>query len=484
MILSDLLKQTETIEIKGDTGVFVSDICTDSRNASDKSMFVAVNGTLTNGHLFIDKAIAGGATSIVCEVFPDVISSNVTYIKIADTKKQLGYILSAFYNNPSSKIKIIGVTGTNGKTSTVTLLHRLFSICGMKSALLSTVINIIDQETIEATHTTPDAVQLYQLLNKMVEAECEYCFMEVSSHALEQDRVAGIDFAGAIFTNITHDHLDYHKTFDNYIKAKQKLFNNLSKDAFALTNNDDKNGLIITQNTKAEVHTYSLKSFSDFKCKIIESHFEGMLLHIDNTEMWTKFTGQFNAYNLLAVYSASQLLGLEKETAMAMISNMNAVNGRFQVMRSESGINAIVDYAHTPDALLNVLNTINDIKNDKQKVISVVGAGDDRDKTKRPIMGRIAAQKSDKIILTSDNPRSEDPTVIADEMKAGVEITDLKKVLTIIDRKEAIRTALHLAKPGDVVLIAGKGHEDYQIIKGVKSHFDDKEVIKEIFKEL
>lgn len=484
MKIAALINNIEYLKVLGEkTGTYVN-IQTDSRKIQQNDVFVAIPGTVTDGHAFIDKAIELGASCIVCEKLPDNILENVVYIQVKDSQIALGRMLSVHYGNPSSKLKIIGVIGTNGKTTTVTVLYNLFISLGYKTGLLSTVVNYINKKELEASHTTPDPVQLFSLLNEMVEAGCEYCFMEVSSHAIHQKRVEGIEFAGGVFTNITHDHLDYHKTFDEYLRVKKMFFDTLSPESFALVNNDDKNGEVMLQNTSASKYTYSLKSFSDFKCKILESGFSGMKLVIDGVEVWTRLIGQFNAYNLLGIYGAAILLGQDKNDVLVKLSSMEAVNGRFQVMTSKSGVNAIVDYAHTPDALVNVLNTINNIREQGQKIITVVGAGGDRDKTKRPVMGKYAAMKSDKVIITSDNPRSEDPSVIAEEMRRGVEIPDLKKVLTIIDRKEAIRTALHLAVKDDIVLVAGKGHENYQIINGVKSHFDDKEVIIEVFNEI
>ncbi len=391
---------------------------------------------------------------------------------------------AAFYNHPSRKLKLFGITGTNGKTTTATLLYLMVRRLGFRSGLLSTVRNYIDDLAIEATHTTPDAVQINKLLNDMVNAGCEYCFMEVSSHAIDQERVSGLHFAGGLFTNITHDHLDYHKTFAEYIKAKKKFFDELPAGSFALVNADDKNSGVMVQNTKARTQTFALQSVADFKVKIIESHFDGSMLSFDNRDVWTFYVGRFNAYNLLGVFATLYLLGFDKEEVLTALSEMKPVEGRFESYRSPNGITAIVDYAHTPDALLNVLNAINQIRSDDQHVITVVGAGGDRDKTKRPEMANIAALNSNKVILTSDNPRSENPVTIIEEMKAGVDAVNMKNVLAITDRKEAIRTACLLAKPGDVILIAGKGHETYQEIMGVKHHFDDREIINQLFNEL
>jgi len=483
-ILSDILKTVETIEIIGNTEVPVTSIVFDSRKVDLGCIFVAVKGTQTDGHTFIPGAVEKGAKAIVCESLPNDLNNEIVYIKVANSSKAVGQMAAAFYNYPSQKLRLVGITGTNGKTTTATLLYHLVRKLGYKAGLLSTVRNYIDDKIIDATHTTPDAVQMNRLMKQMLDAGCDYCFMEVSSHAIDQQRIAGLSFEGALFTNITHDHLDYHKTFAEYIKAKKKFFDDLHPESFALINTDDKNGRIMVQNTRARVKSYAVSSAADFKAKILESHFEGSLLEIDHTEIWTYFVGRFNAYNLLAVYSAASMLGFEKEQILQVISELKPVEGRFETIRSVNGITAIVDYAHTPDALLNVINSINQIRNDDQDLITVVGAGGDRDKTKRPEMAKIASENSNKTILTSDNPRSEDPNDILNDMKVGVDILNLKKVLSITDRKEAIRTACLLAKGGDIILIAGKGHETYQEIKGVKHHFDDREVINQIFNEL
>ena len=483
-VLSDILKSVKVTQVIGNTEMPVTDIVFDSRKVQLACLFVAVKGTQADGHDFIEQAIKKGAKAIVCEKLPVQKSDEIVFIKLDNSAKALGQLASAFYYTPSSKLKLVGVTGTNGKTTTVTLLYNLFKKLGYKVGLLSTVRNYIDDKVIDASHTTPDAVQINNLMRRMADYGCEYCFMEVSSHAIDQHRIAGLDFAGALFTNITHDHLDYHKTFAEYINTKKRFFDDLKPESFALINTDDKNGRVMVQNTKAKVKNYAVRSVADFKAKIIESHFEGSMLNIDNVDVWTYFVGRFNAYNILAVYASAVMLGFDKNEILTALSEMKPVEGRFETLRSLNGITAIVDYAHTPDALLNVLNAINQIRNDDQELITVVGAGGDRDKTKRPEMAKIASVNSDKVILTSDNPRSENPNAIIDDMKAGVDAENKKKVLSIVDRKEGIRTACLLAKQGDIILIAGKGHETYQEINGVKQDFDDREVIKQIFNEL
>jgi len=479
-----ILSAKDALEVIGNLDVMVNNLTFDSRQVAKGSCFIAVKGTQSDGHTFIDKAIELGATAIVCEVLPETKAKGVTYVKVKDTSEVLGIMATSFYDNPSQKLKLVGITGTNGKTTTVTLLYRLFNKLGFKSGLLSTVVNFIGDEEIPATHTTPDAIQLNKLLAQMVEAGCTHCFMEVSSHAIVQNRIAGLKFAGALFSNITHDHLDYHKTFEEYLKAKKRFFDLLPSDAFAIINIDDRNGRVMVQNTAAKVSSYSLRSMANFKCKVIENHFDGMLLNLDSIEVWTRLVGGFNAYNILAIYSAARLLGVERDTVLTELSSMTAVSGRFEHLKSPKGINVVVDYAHTPDALQNVIDTINEIKNPDNKLISVVGAGGNRDKTKRPVMAKVAVEGSGMVVLTSDNPRFEEPEDILKDMKAGIEPSMVGKVLTIVDRKEAIRTAYMLANAGDVVLVAGKGHENYQEIKGVKHHFDDKEVIQEIFNTL
>jgi UDP-N-acetylmuramoyl-L-alanyl-D-glutamate--2,6-diaminopimelate ligase len=481
--LEKIFKDIQIKSITGIKDISVKDIIIDSRFVSENSLFIAIKGTITDGHNYIQNSIEKGATVIVCEQLPAEINKNITYIQVKDSTFSTGLIASNFFDNPSEKLKLIGITGTNGKTTTATLLFNLVKSAGLRAGLISTVKNYINDEEIDSTHTTPDAISINKLLSKMVENNCDYCFMEVSSHAIVQNRITGLFFSGGVFTNITHDHLDYHKTFDNYIKAKKQFFDNLSENSFSLINSDDKNGRIMLQNTKSKTYTYSLHSVTDFKCKIVESNFDGMLLNIDGTELWTKLIGKFNAYNILAVYSTSELLGLPKEKTLVILSNLNSVTGRFQYVKSGNGVVAIIDYAHTPDALLNVLNTINEIKPHTCKLITVVGAGGNRDKSKRPVMAKIANELSDQVILTSDNPRFEKPEDILSDMKKGISLGSDNKLLTIIDRKEAIKTACLFARKGDIILIAGKGHENYQEINGIKQHFDDREIVQEIFKK-
>jgi UDP-N-acetylmuramoyl-L-alanyl-D-glutamate--2,6-diaminopimelate ligase len=483
-LLSDILYKARIEEVIGSTHIAISSVTFDSRKVKKDSLFIATRGTANDGHRFIDKAIELGANAIVCEEVPAYKKENVTYVKVLDSSLALGYIACNYYDNPSRKLKLVGVTGTNGKTTTVTLLFNLFRALGYSAGLLSTVQNKINNTIIPATHTTPDALSLNELLSDMVEQGCDYAFMEVSSHAVAQNRIAGVQFTGAVFTNITHDHLDYHITFDEYIKAKKKFFDTLSDSAFALTNKDDKNGLVMLQNTKAQKYTYSLQNVADYKCRIIENHLNGLLLNINNQEVWVKLIGTFNAYNVLAVYCVAHLLKQDPTNILTTLSNLNSVEGRFQYIKSNTGIIGIVDYAHTPDALKNVLQTISDIRTGNEQVITLVGCGGDRDAAKRPIMANIACQFSNKVILTSDNPRSEDPEEILNQMQKGIDPSDVKKTLRITDRKEAIRTACTLAKKGDIILIAGKGHEKYQEIKGVKYPFDDFEIFKENIKTL
>jgi UDP-N-acetylmuramoyl-L-alanyl-D-glutamate--2,6-diaminopimelate ligase len=480
----DILKSTVVKQIVGNDNVNISEICFDSRKVVPGSLFVAARGTQTDGHKFIPMAIEKGAVAVVCEQIPTDAPSSVAFALVDDASLALGYIASAFYGYPSSRMKLVGVTGTNGKTTTATLLYKMFRQLGYKVGLLSTVKYFVNDLEIAASHTTPDALQINKLMADMVAKECEYCFMEVSSHSVVQHRIAGLQFSGGIFSNLTHDHLDFHKTFDEYLKAKQLFFNILPQNAFALTNIDDRNGKVMVQNTKAIVKTYALKSMANFRCKILESHFDGTQLWMDGIEVWTNFIGEFNAYNLLAVYAAAVLLGQKKEDILKILSTLTSVSGRFEYLRSNTGITAIVDYAHTPDALENVLRAINQLRGGNGQLIAVVGAGGDRDRTKRPIMAKVAVDNSTKVILTSDNPRSEEPEAIIEEMMKGVDMLGRKKVLNITDRREAIRTACMLAQKGDIILVAGKGHEDYQEIKGVKHHFDDKEVIREIFQLL
>lgn len=481
MKLRDLLEGVACDIVQGEPETEVSAIHFDSRKVDKGDVFVAQRGVSVDGHAFIGKAISGGAIAVVCEEVPENLPEEITVVKTANSSEALGWMASAYYGHPSRKMKLVGVTGTNGKTTTATLLYEVARLLGKRAGLLSTVCNYVGDEKVHATHTTPDALEINSLMKRMADEGCEYCFMEVSSHAADQRRISGLDFDGAIFSNITHDHLDYHKTFRAYIEAKKGFFDRLSPKAFALTNTDDKNGMVMLQNTKARKYTYSCKRMADFNCKTLERHLDSMLLLLDGSEVWTKFTGDFNAYNLLAVYSAARLLGFDKEELLPVMSMLVPVSGRFETILSREGVMAVVDYAHTPDALENVLSTIGGLKKDGT-VITVVGAGGDRDRTKRPEMAEVACRLSDRVVLTSDNPRSEEPAAIIEEMRAGVPGDACGRVLAITDRKEAIRTALMLAKPGDIVLVAGKGHEDYQEIKGVKHHFDDKEVIKEMFK--
>jgi len=479
--VNEILSGIEILESTGDLAAQVGGIQFDSRKVKPGDLFVAVKGTHVDGHQFIAKAVELGASTIVCELWPENVPSGVVVVRIDQTQLNFGKIASAWFNHPSANLKVAGVTGTNGKTTIATLLYKTFSLLGYKVGLISTIKYYVGNEEFPATHTTPDALQIQELMAKMVEAGCEYCFMEASSHAIDQDRISGIRFDGGIFTNLTHDHLDYHHTFAEYLKAKKKFFDNLPETAFALTNADDKNGAVMLQNTKAAKQTYSLRSLANFHCKILEKHFDGMLLSIDGHEIWTHFTGVFNASNLMAVTGAAILLGADREEVFRILSELRPVSGRFEIIRSPEGKYAVVDYAHTPDAIKNVLSGITEIRTGNEQIITVVGAGGDRDKTKRPEMAAEAVKQSDKVILTSDNPRSEEPEQILADMEVGVEPHQKHKVLSIVNRKEAIKTACMLAKPGDIILVAGKGHEDYQEIKGVKHHFDDKEVINEIF---
>jgi UDP-N-acetylmuramoyl-L-alanyl-D-glutamate--2,6-diaminopimelate ligase len=483
-LLKDILYKVRLTGVIGSTNSSISSIAFDSRKVERNGLFIAVKGGVSDGHQFIDKAIEMGAKAIVCEKMPDNIISGVTYIEVENSGESLGQIASNFYENPSNKLKLVGVTGTNGKTTTTSLLFELFTNLGYKVGLISTVVYRIGEKEIKATHTTPDAIRLNELFAQMVEEKCDFCFMEVSSHAIHQGRINGIDFTGGVFTNITHDHLDYHKTFKEYIDVKKKFFDGLSSDAFAITNLDDKNGMVMMQNTKAEVLTLAIKGDADFKAKIIENQFTGLQLKINDKDLWVKLIGDFNAYNILSVYAvALQLLEDELEV-LTQISALNNVEGRFEYMRTTKNIVAIVDYAHTPDALKNVLKTIANIRTGNEKVITVVGCGGDRDKTKRPIMANIACKLSDKVILTSDNPRTENPVTILEEMQKGVEPIDYKKTITITDRKEAIKTASALAEENDIILVAGKGHENYQEINGERFPFDDLEILTETLKIL
>ena len=483
MKLKDILVNCNLLEIIGDKDLDILDIAFDSRKVKPNTLFFAVKGTQVDGHDYIDKAIEQGATAIVGEKMPRKKVENVTYVKVDNSAYVLGVSASNFFGNPSKKLRLVGVTGTNGKTTIATLLYRLFTDAGYNCGLLSTIENIVNREIIPSTHTTPDPIELNALLQQMAENKCEYAFMEVSSHSVAQDRIAGLHFTGGIFTNLTHDHLDYHKTMVNYRNAKKKFFDNLPQTAFALTNLDDKNGAIMLQNTKAKKLSYALKHDADFKGVIMESHFDGMLLKVNGTEVYTQLVGGFNASNLLAIYGAALSLGFNKDELLVEISKLHGANGRFDMVHSDKGIVGIVDYAHTPDALENVLTTINGVRCHKETLITVVGCGGNRDATKRPEMAAVAVKLSDKVILTSDNPRNENPDEIIRQMKTGIAEEDKRKVLSITNRGEAIRTAVALAQKGDIILLAGKGHETYQEINGVKNHFDDKEVLSEAFKE-
>lgn len=482
MKLNEVLKNIIPIKIVGNDNVEITGVNIDSRRIKAGHLFVAIRGTQVDGHQFIDKAIELGADAVLCEELPEKLSDHVTYVQVESTEDAVGKVATLFYGNPSHKLKLVGVTGTNGKTTIATLLYNMFRKFGYKVGLLSTVCNYIDDVEVPADHTTPDPIELNELLAKMVEAGCEYAFMECSSHAIHQKRIGGLKFAGGLFTNLTRDHLDYHKTFENYRNAKKAFFDGLPKDAFAITNADDKNGMIMVQNTKATVKTYSIRTMADFRARILECHFEGMYLEIDGREVGVQFIGKFNVSNLLAVYGAAIMLGKKPEDILLVLSTLHSVSGRLEPIHSPEGFTAIVDYAHTPDALANVLNAIHEVLDGKGHVITVCGAGGNRDKGKRPLMAQEAVRQSDKVIITSDNPRFEDPQEIINEMLAGLNEQQMRKVVSIVDRKEAIRTACMMAQKGDVVLVAGKGHENYQEIKGVKHHFDDKEVLHEIFK--
>ena len=482
MKLNELLKNITPIKIIGNDDVEITGVNIDSRRIKTGHLFVAMKGTQVDGHLFIGKAIELGAISVLCEELPEVLQEGITYVQVESTEDAVGKVATLFYGDPSHKLKLVGVTGTNGKTTIATLLYNMFRKFGHKVGLLSTVCNYIDDVEVPADHTTPDPIELNELLAKMVEAGCEYAFMECSSHAIHQKRIGGLKFAGGLFTNLTRDHLDYHKTFENYRNAKKAFFDGLPKDAFAITNADDKNGMIMVQNTKATVKTYSIRTLADFRARILECHFEGMYLEIDGREVGVQFIGKFNVSNLLAVYGAAIMLGKKPEDVLLVLSTLHSVNGRLEPIHSPEGFTAIVDYAHTPDALANVLNAIHEVLDGKGHVITVCGAGGNRDKGKRPLMAQEAVRQSDKVIITSDNPRYEEPQDIINDMLAGLNEQQMRKVISIVDRKEAIRTACMMAQKGDVVLVAGKGHETYQEIKGVKHHFDDKEVLHEIFK--
>ena len=481
MKLNQLIKDCQPVQIVGEEGREVKSVQIDSRRVQPGDLFVALRGTQVDGHEYIEKAIGQGATAVACESLPQHVSEDVTYLVYPDTELAVGPLATACAGNPSQRMKLVGVTGTNGKTTIATVLYNMFRRMGYKCGLCSTVCNYIDGRPIPTECTTPDAVTLNNLLGQMADEGCEYAFMEVSSHSVAQHRIGGLTFAGGIFTNLTRDHLDYHKTFENYRDAKKAFFDALPREAFAVTNADDRNGMVMVQNTRAQVKTYSARGAADFRGRILEESFEGMNLEMDGREVFVQFVGRFNVSNLLAVYAAAVLLGVEPDEALAQLSAMKPVNGRFESIRSPKGVTAIVDYAHTPDALVNVLQTINDVLQHRGECWTVCGAGGNRDRGKRPIMAKVAVENSDRVIITSDNPRFEDPQAIIDDMLAGLSEEQRQSVLNIVDRREAIRTACMLAKPGDVILVAGKGHEDYQIVQGVKHHFDDHEVIREAF---
>ena len=479
MVLEELIKGLKTVSVCGQTDIEITGVNIDSRRIKEGHLFVAQRGTQVDGHKFIPKAIELGAKAVLCEVLPEEKAEGVTYVQVESTEDVVGKVATTFYGDPSRKLKLVGVTGTNGKTTIATLLYNMFRKLGYKCGLLSTVCNYIEDEAVPADHTTPDPIELNYLLSRMVDAGCQYAFMECSSHAIAQTRIGGLNFVGGLFTNLTRDHLDYHKTFENYRNAKKAFFDQLPKTAFAITNADDKNGMVMVQNTKATVKTYSTRTMADFKAKILECHFGGMYLEIDGREVGVQFIGKFNVSNLLAVYGAAVMLGEKPENVLLVMSTLKSVSGRLDPIQSPEGYTAIVDYAHTPDALENVLNAIHEVLEGKGRVITVCGAGGNRDKGKRPLMAQEAVKQSDKVIITSDNPRFEEPQDIINDMLAGLDDQQMKKVVSIVDRREAIRTACMLAQKGDVILVAGKGHEDYQEIKGVKHHFDDKEVLRE-----
>lgn len=480
MIIRELIQHIET-EVTGNDQVSCLHLTFDSRQVGEGSLYFAIKGTQIDGHHFIADAVSKGAMGIVCEKLPPHMDPAVVYILVKNSQEAMAHIASAFYGHPSRQLKLVAITGTNGKTTVATLLHRLFLTMGHQAGLLSTVENRINDTVIPASHTTPDAIRINELLEEMVKTGCEYCFMEASSHAIEQHRITALHFAGTVFNNITHDHLDYHLTFENYIRAKKQLFDNQNSDSFALTNKDDKNGMVMLQNTKATRYTYALKSMADFKARIIENDFNGMLLHIDGEEAWFRLIGFFNAYNLLAVYSTAFLLGKNKHEIITTLSRLESARGRFETIRSTGGITGIIDYAHTPDALKNVLETINEIRTRNEDVITIVGCGGNRDAAKRPVMADIASTLSTRVIFTSDNPRNENPEEILNEMQQGIKPLHYKKTLRITDRKEAIKAAVSSAHKGDIILLAGKGHEDYQEIAGVKHPFDDKKILMEMF---
>ena len=483
-ILKDILYKVTIEAVHGSTDLPIEKIEFDSRKVSNNDVFVAIKGSLSDGHQFIDKAISLGASVVVCEDLPATLLENITYVKVQNSNQALSFLAANYYNNPSRKLKLIGITGTNGKTTIASLLYQMFKKAGYKVGLLSTVKIMVDEVEYKATHTTPDSLTINQYLDEMVEVGCEFCFMEVSSHGIHQKRTESLHFEGGVFTNLSHDHLDYHDTFAEYRDVKKSFFDSLPKSAFAITNVDDKNGVVMLQNTVARKRTYALKTYADFKAQVLENQLSGLVLKINNDEVWTKLIGSFNAYNLLAIYGVALELGIESNEALRLLSELESVSGRFQFIISESKITAIVDYAHTPDALENVLKTIEDIRTKNEQLITIVGCGGDRDKTKRPIMANIAASLSDKAIFTADNPRTENPQTIIEEMEAGVEGQNFKKTISILDRKQAIKTACQMANPGDIILIAGKGHETYQEINGVRHDFDDMQIVQELLKQL
>ncbi|MCW1147282.1 UDP-N-acetylmuramoyl-L-alanyl-D-glutamate--2,6-diaminopimelate ligase [Flavobacterium lacisediminis] len=482
--LKDILYKVGIEAVHGATDITISKIEFDSRKIELNDVFVAIRGTLSDGHDYIEKALSLGAVAVICEEFPSVIVNGVTYIKVKDSNEALAFLAANYYENPSENIRLVGVTGTNGKTTIASLLYQLFKKAGFKVGLLSTVKIMVDEQEFKATHTTPDSLTINKFLDLMVQEGCEFCFMEVSSHGVHQKRTEALRFEGGVFTNLSHDHLDYHNTFAEYRDVKKSFFDNLPKSAFAITNIDDKNGLVMLQNTKAKKLTYALKSYADYKAQILENQLSGLLLKINDNEVWVKLIGSFNAYNLLAIYGVAVELGIEKVEALRLLSELESVSGRFQFIVSDTKITAIVDYAHTPDALENVLKTIEDIRTKNEQLITVVGCGGDRDKTKRPIMAHIASSMSDKAIFTSDNPRTENPETIIEEMEKGVEPQNFKKTVSILDRKQAIKTACQLANPNDIILIAGKGHETYQEINGVRHDFDDLQIVTELLQQL
>ena len=482
--LKDILWKVAIEAVHGSTDVAIEKMEFDSRKVSENDVFIAIRGTISDGHEFIETAINNGAIAIICDSFPEIIVSGITYIKVNDTNKAMAFIAANYFENPSQKLKLIGITGTNGKTTIASLLFQLFQKAGFKTGLLSTVKIVVDTNEYKATHTTPDSISINHYLNEMVIAGVEYCFMEVSSHGIHQKRTEGLHFNGGVFTNLSHDHLDYHATFSEYRDVKKSFFDYLPKTAFALSNIDDKNGSVMLQNTNARKLTYALKTYADYKAQILENQLSGLLLKINDNEVWVRLIGTFNAYNLLAIYGTAVELGMESLEVLRLLSELESVSGRFQYIISNGKITAIVDYAHTPDALENVLKTINDIRTKNEQLITVVGCGGDRDKTKRPVMAGIAADLSDKIIITSDNPRTENPETIIEEMEAGVAPHNYKKTVSIVDRKQAIKTACQLAQANDIILIAGKGHETYQEINGVRHDFDDMKIVKEMLDQL